>query len=514
MLTNVILIIFAVLVIGICILVDLNRTVTRAAFGIVTTVISVALSCVLAKLTASLLKNVTNDMIWSMIFGDRVNIPENIAEIAGALIAAFVAPMFFVVIMIVIDIILSLVSKPICSLIENKLSAFKTKNKLASGAIGAVVGLLTVAILLAPISGYATMARAFTPLATELTNEASSVTADISLDPFDLIEDLSGSIVVKGSLTFGGKLIVTELTTANIDGVRFSLYTEAPAIAQVLDCVHLLTTESFGSYGSFEISKIENVGYLLMSDEAISTLAASIISSAAEAWKNGDDFLGINSPLATGNSLINSDVILESLSNYSSTSLATDVMAVGRSIMVLYENDLLSEDVSSIEDIFSDELIRSEHLNDVLIELLRSDTVSESTVATIREKLDEILRESKEHGANVKLCDSIDAYADALSSDDLAKLAAELLPILKDAEEGEDAASLSFKLTSVFRGISETDEGKAMLIEVQKAGLKLDWLTEMLNISESEAAELSQSTAADPTLCAKMAGYALAEFYK
>ncbi len=513
MLTNIILTVFVAVFVGIYVLINLNRTIFRSAFGIVTTALAAVISCILAKLTAFLLKGAAAELILGLIYKSGENVPSSINEIAGALVAAFVAPIFFVIIMIIVDIVLSLIAKPVCSLIENKQAALKTKNKLASCAIGAVTGLLTAAILLSPMAGYATMSQEFAPFATEISGN-NAVTADISTDMFELIDDLADSYIAKGSLLLGGKAIVVSLTTANIDGVDFSLYIESSSIAQILDCVQLLTEKNIGSYGNFEISQLENIGNILMSDEALSTLAAKVISSAAESWQNGDDFLGIESPLSTGNSLINSDVILKSMTNYTSEDLAADVVAVTRSIRIMYENDLLGKDISSLEDIFSDDILESEELEIILAELLRSNTVSESAIATIREMLDEVLRESKDAGANVTLCDAIDAYADALSPNKLATLVSEILPIIKDAKNGASASTLISGLTPIFNDIADTRNGNAMLIQVQKAGIKLSWLKERLGISESEAKKLAEDSVANASLCAKMAGTALAEYYK
>ena len=361
----------------------LKKTVAR--------IISVVLSAVSAVITSRIISGKLGEVLYSAlgeeIFTDELaGIPQAIPSIEGvfhALVSILACPIIFMVLFAVFRIIFSIISAIILAILKPKLypnagesttqktesDAKKTDDELHSEndtsdeqndpiedkpieekkakkpagirgkkaigmAIGALCGLVIFVASWAPITGTIAI---FDNIVRNLELEDEEDFEDIK--PF--ITAISDNTAIKFTNSIGGHLIYNALTTAKIGDVKITLAKESETLGACVRAITILSDEE--SKSSTQANAIRNISSAFDNSTLLPIIASDFICAAADAFCNGEDFLGISIDLEDG---VMSELIagvMSAFKNSTPDTVKEDVGTIIEIAALLIENEVIGD---------------------------------------------------------------------------------------------------------------------------------------------------------------------------
>lgn len=329
----------AVLIIGLGMLKYRKRSIAKNITSIVIIVISAVLSCIITRLVAGSLGAPILELLKTSdpeIFEQITTDLPTVAELVPAFVSMIVAPFMFVFVMLIVRGLVSIFGR----LMTKGFSAIHeslTKPQLAINLSLAVVGgLLIVSIYTAPLIGFATAGH------TVLDSIKTEDTADIAAIDDEFVEPFADSFFTKTVYFCGGKPVFNVLTSYKIEsGTKISLSNEVPVLSSAVVSIMDMGFD-FAQYGPEEAEKIRGLNDVFAESDLLRVIGAEAFRGLANAWLDGEAFIGIERP--EGEAMLD-EIIDGVLYIFEDTTVETfphDLSAVTDTIAVLAETGVLA----------------------------------------------------------------------------------------------------------------------------------------------------------------------------
>ena len=180
--------------------------------------------------------------------------------------------------------------------------------RLVAAGLGAVQGVIIVAILLIPISCYLGIAQ---PTLHELTAQGI-LPADqpVIVQVQDAVDELEAAPVLSVYRTLGGRALSDSVMSMNVAGMNVKVSEELSSIITLAQQVIELSGTEFASYGEEQAQIISAIGDSFADSKLLTPIVGDIIYAATDAWLKGETFIGIAMPsLGEGTELLEPMVV-------------------------------------------------------------------------------------------------------------------------------------------------------------------------------------------------------------
>ena len=199
---------------------------------------------------------------------------------------------------------------------------------------------------------------------------------------FDVADSVSNNVVLNSLQLFGGQLVYNQLTTATVGNTTVSLTKEidfAVAGANVFIAFDSMdgTTEPLAA-------AVENFVDAFNESSVAPTILADFLSSAAQQWSEGEEFLGIEAP-ELDNAI--GTAALDVFKDCSADTIKEDVTTVANILVVICRSDLLTSEDDDIINV----ICKREFLDPIFTEIINNDRLVTLISAVMDMGLDMVL---------------------------------------------------------------------------------------------------------------------------
>lgn len=294
----------------ICFLLGLWRGLFKSALRAVTLIVSLVIALilvntVLASVTESIADSIVQEMSSEGEYADLLASGLAI-DVIKSFILAIVSPILFMVLYFVLNKLL-LIVYAICKIFIRPLVALEKKSipahRWLGGAVGVVCALISLAVLMTPIGGYANLMDDMVTLVDEAEEgEYPEEFVDAMDEIKPVTNALSKNLGVRVPYTLGGNLLFGQLTSFKIetedDSISTSLGSEVKGFFNLIPRAMNLSELSFDGLDDVNLEPLNGIIDALEAKEGNSQIAvllvAEVCSTAAEKWNNGETYLEIN----------------------------------------------------------------------------------------------------------------------------------------------------------------------------------------------------------------------------
>lgn len=320
---------FAAIVLAICILKDMRRSILRASVSLALAVLAIPLAVLLThntldRLTLRLLHVADLEQLAAPL----IEAFPSLDKCAVALVHMVIASEIYSLVFLILLAVFGLISGFVCRLIEQKKPALAKKSKPIGAAIGVAFGLVVIVALMAPTAGYAAEAPEIIHILGEyeqITHEGEENISDEALATQQNAQKAANTPLLKLVRVLGGKAIFRATTTVEIDGATTDLYREFHSLDALGAKLAALTAVPVGDYQSAQYEAILQVADVIEDSVLLRVLSAEGLSSLSQTWGCGEQFLGVSKP--TDNEIVEIviDVVLKRFENTTKDTVASDV---------------------------------------------------------------------------------------------------------------------------------------------------------------------------------------------
>ena len=165
---------------------------------------------------------------------------------------------------------------------------------------GAVQGIVTVALVMLPVSAYLDLAPRIMNAVeeTEVMDAATEDTVKTVMD--DVVGPMNEGPVMTVYRTLGGRAMTCLVTDFEIAGERTHLNEEIDSVAAFACNIVRLTKTEFAEYSSDEAVVIVAIADSFEESVLLPAIAGEIIFGVTDAWLNDEAFLGVEKPVTEG----------------------------------------------------------------------------------------------------------------------------------------------------------------------------------------------------------------------
>ncbi len=327
---------FAAVIMTVCVLRDMHRSLLRAGVSLGLAVLSVPLAILLThstldRLTLRLLHMIDLDVITPL-----TEAFPSLEGCAVALVHMVVASEIYSMVLLILMAVFGMIAHVVCHVIEQKKPALAKKSKPIGAAIGAAFGIVMVVALMAPTAGYAAEAPEIVHILGEyeqITHEGSEEMSDKTVTMQHNAQKAADTALLKVVRALGGKAIFRATTAVEIDGVETDLHSEFHSLDALGEQLAVLTAVPVAEYGEEQYKAVEQLADMLETSALLRVLSAEGLSSLSHAWLNGEDFLGVPKPETDVVTDVTYDILLRSVSNTTKETVVEDVRMLGQSLV-------------------------------------------------------------------------------------------------------------------------------------------------------------------------------------
>ena len=353
----------------------LKKTVASLVVAIVSIIVSIILTLILCNPNGGALTNalekVSGPLFDTMGLGSLADI-EAFSIVSNyyvsMLVSPFVCMILFHVIRFVFGIIMRIFVKKI-PLLDNVPNVAK---RLGGFGTGLVVGFVVVMMTMMPILG--TMDVMATAVS-DITETMGADSGDTSTDALTAMTEEGAGKVMRA---LGGDAIYKATSTKKYGDQKLTLNTEISGMMKLLTGVMALG-EDFSNYGEEQAEAFDTIAETTEESPLIGMLSAECVATAAEKWRNGEEFMGMESlggGEPTVQPLMNS--ILDVLKTTDGEYIAGDLRSLGDAFSVLNKYHFFEQsgDQEAMLDLLNENPILSE-MNEALKPNDRMDGVAD-----------------------------------------------------------------------------------------------------------------------------------------
>ena len=313
----------------------LKKTVASLAVAIVSIIVSLIATLILCNpeggVLTSLLEKVTGPLFDSMGLGSLAEV-EAFAIVSNYYVSMLASPIVFMVLFHVLRFIFGIIMRIFVKKIPLMNNVPGVAKRLGGFGVGLVVGFIVVVITMMPILGTMdVMASAVSDLTSAV--DTGDYGSSSMSSPTDMLSGMTEKGAGKVMMKMGGQALYNVTSNKTYNGQKVTLKTEIKGMTNLLSGVMALG-QSFNQYGNEQTEAFEIIADTTEESPLIGLLTAECISTAAEKWKNGEEFLGMES-IGGGEPMVQPlmNAILEVLSTTNGEYIAGDL----RSMMGAFE---------------------------------------------------------------------------------------------------------------------------------------------------------------------------------
>lgn len=321
----------AAIILVICVLKDMHRSIFRAAVALGLACLAIPLAILLThntldRLTLKLLHTINLEII-APVTEAFPSLEEGVVALVHMVIASEIYRLVFLILVAV----LALIGHFVCNLIEEKKPALAKRSKPIGAAIGAVFGVVMIVAIMAPTAGYAAEAPEVIHILGEyeqISHEGAEDMSDGAVEVQVQAQKASDTLLLKAVRALGGRAIFRVTTTVEIDGVETDLYTEFHALDALGADIAVLSAVPVDQYGDKEYDTLKSVGDVFEHSALLRVLGAEGLSGLSQAWLKGEDFIGIPKPDMGAGMNVALDAAMIVLKDTTKETVARDVRAL------------------------------------------------------------------------------------------------------------------------------------------------------------------------------------------
>ncbi len=356
-------------------LTGLIRGLKKTVGSIVVIVVSVVFSLILTLILCnpelgifdSLIEKLTAPLAEGMGFGD-VNELEALSVVFTYYVSMLISPFVFTLLFFVFRLIFGIIMRIVVKKIPIMSKIPKVASKLGGMGAGLVVGFLVVMVVMMPFLGTVNVVNVAVTEMTEaisVENDDDGELRDVNVESLALAPSIDSAyetdeedsedidlLSVLGSMTdkgagkvmrvMGGDLLYKVTSNKTYHGKKVTLETEIAGMSHLLSSISSLGGD-FSDMGGEE-NAFTKIADATEESPLIALLTAECVSSAAEKWSNGEEFMGVSS-LGGDEQLIKPlmDAVLEVFSTTDDEHLSEDLRSIGAAFAVLGKYGLLDD---------------------------------------------------------------------------------------------------------------------------------------------------------------------------
>lgn len=224
---------------------------------------------------------------------------EIVLKCASSLVAPLLTLIFFLIaafVSWVVYLVLALVLGDFLRK-QNEKAMFRLPRALIWGALQ---GIVTVALVMMPVSAYLDLAPRIMDAVeeTQVLDDATEDTVKTVMD--DVVDPMNEGPVMTVYRGLGGKTMTCMVTDFKIAGERTHLNEEIDSVAAFACNIVRLTKTEFAEYSSDEAIVIVAIADSFEESVLLPAIAGEVIFGVTDAWLNGEAFLGLEKPVAEG----------------------------------------------------------------------------------------------------------------------------------------------------------------------------------------------------------------------
>ena len=348
-------------------LIGLGRGLKKTLGSLVMTIISVIVVLLLMMLVVKPLvldSGMITDAATSLLAGsdlsDILEMP-SVSDALGYYIYMLLAPFAFILLFIAVRILFGismLIARRFIPILNNIPGVAK---RLGGLGVGALNGFIWCLILFMPLLGTVNVVNTVittmdvpaaeetveagnvTMLSSEQTSEMDEITQYIS----PLVESGAGKVL----LSCGGEFLYDTVAGADYYGERVTLSNEAKVIISTVNDI-----STVGEDDNMAVVAVDAVVNAIGGSPIIKNLAAELVSGAAQAWNNGETFMGIEK-ISLGEMFDPTmDVVLGIVETESRETIYEDLQSISGFIHAVDDHGMLDQsgDGNSMIDSFGE----------------------------------------------------------------------------------------------------------------------------------------------------------------
>ncbi len=290
-------------------------------------------------------------------------ISPTLVEIAIQLVASLIMPLLCLLLFFLYALLTGLIYCIVTLILRKSLKASDEKKshpRLIAAGLGLAQGLIIVAILFIPISGYL---RVGEPALTTMVEQELVDENDPAIQVVqDVVTGINEAPVMKVYRVLGGNLMTSSLMKMEVADMNVKLEEEVDSITVLAGHVLNLSKTELEAYGEKEAEILRAVGDSFDDSKLLTPIAGDILYAASDAWLNGEDFLGMEKPdMGESNELLEPfmDAMLEIIHEDAPIDvlLQGDVKTLAEMAAILAQNGAFASmsDTDELLTIISDE---------------------------------------------------------------------------------------------------------------------------------------------------------------
>lgn len=355
----------------------LHRGWLKALFTTFNLALSAALACFLSRdLTTVLRDYIYPAVTWILdkfgisleqMLSDYAEILSLLPLIVGVLVTPVLFLVFFAVFRAIIGFILSFFHRPKRRVINEEGEREKVKrhvpvwSRLVGAAIGVVNGMLLLAILLTPFTGFARLSLNVTDEFFAGQDTAAYTREDTDLLPVlyfaieDYVKPSVGNWLLDTTYKTVGRPAFDYMITTVYDGTEVYLEDELIAAVKLINQGVDFAGSDLATMDSEAVEDLHNIVDIIEESVLMPEFAAALVSELGGAWSRGDAVFGVERPELGPLLDPTFDVLLRILATTDRELLVSDLNTLIDFLDLLIENGILSNmgDSSRIMDTLS-----------------------------------------------------------------------------------------------------------------------------------------------------------------
>ncbi len=327
-------------------------SLSRIIFTIAAALLS---TCAALLICWIVLKTILGNLITTGTLGEVGGLLTEVPSMqlaALAFVSMIVAPLLFLIFFAILRPVLSAFTKPLARLMTKKADKeevhYKDNGKVdknaclklpkanvASVLLGGFSGILLLCILLVPLVGFTGVAA---DIGASALNEATDNDPMVS-EAITALDTNVGAVTVKA---LGGGLLYDLMTSYPTESGMATLRHEGEFIGSAATAAVSLTDEA--AEKQEQIDSLHEANTAFNDSTLLPTVLAELVSAAADSWKDGKDYHGIECPELGGDDfepVVMS--LIDGLANSTTDTIKVDLATIIDVFCAVIENDVLDK---------------------------------------------------------------------------------------------------------------------------------------------------------------------------
>lgn len=239
--------------------------------------------------------------------------------------------------------------------------------KLGGGLIGAVTKVVSFAVLIIPVIGYANYAND----TLKLINSEEQV---IELNEIDeQLGEAVNSPITKMVYSMGGKALFENLTTSRVGDITISLATETESAVKLYKETGYFIGVEPSEYGSEQVESIERIEAIINDADFVPAFLANSLGFAAGEWNNGNDIFGFEKPVIGTELQEALDNTIDVLTSTTTQTFKEDVCTVAEIAKYAIEDGVVQAAVTQDTGKILYTLENTDVISDILVEMHKNE---------------------------------------------------------------------------------------------------------------------------------------------